>query len=75
MHRLLQPRQLAVVVLAVAASFLGAASPAFAQGWTYSATYPNHASCLAAGKANPQGLNWRCVVSAQPGAFDLYLWG
>lgn len=63
-----------------------AATPAFAAGsapaalhtaraaWSYYATYPDYASCVAAGKANPQGRNWQCIVSARPGVFDLYLW-
>ena len=42
-----------------------------AQGWTYYATYPSHASCAAAGQA--AGGTWKCVVSARPGAFDLYV--
>ena len=50
-----------------------AAVSTVAAGWTYYATYPDHASCLAAGPTNPYGAQWQCVPSAQPGAYDLYV--
>lgn len=43
-----------------------------ATGWTYYATYPTHDSCAAAGRSDASGHSWKCVVSARPGAFDLY---
>jgi hypothetical protein len=65
----------AILHLAMVASLSLTVSPAFAQGWTFAASYPNHAQCLAAGSTNPRGVEWKCVVSTQPGGYDLYLWG
>jgi hypothetical protein len=76
-----------LLLLAIVTSSALAAAPAFAagsapaavraavEGWTFYNTYPSHASCIAAGKANPQGKDWRCLKSAQSDAFDLYLSG
>ena len=50
-----------------------AAVGAAAVGWTFYATYPDLASCQAAGPVNPYGAPWQCVPSIQPGAFDLYV--
>ena len=50
-----------------------AAVSAVTAGWTFYATYPNQASCLAAGPANPYGAAWECRPSAQPGAYDLFV--
>jgi len=52
-----------------------AALPAHAAGWTYVATYPDLASCQAAGPFNPYGdPDWQCWASASlPGGFDLYV--
>ncbi|TWF76900.1 hypothetical protein FHX44_112798 [Pseudonocardia hierapolitana] len=56
-----------------------AGSPAIAVkstavAWTYYATYPDYASCVAAGQANPQKRSWQCNKSSPSGAHDLYLW-
>jgi hypothetical protein len=58
---------------AYAAGPSSAAVSAVAAGWTFYATYPDHASCLAAGPVNPYGAQWQCLPSAQPGAYDLYV--
>jgi hypothetical protein len=50
-----------------------AAVSAVPAGWTYYATYPSQASCLAAGPANPFGAAWECRPSSRPGAYDLYV--
>jgi hypothetical protein len=50
-----------------------AAVSAVTAGWTYYATYPDHASCLAAGPGISQGAQWQCIPSTQPGAYDLYV--
>ncbi len=66
-----------VPALAAAPAYAVGPSPAavsaVAAGWTYYATYPDHASCLAAGPVNPYGAQWQCLPSAQPGAYDLYV--
>jgi hypothetical protein len=48
-----------------------AAAHAATAGWTYYATYPDYASCVAAGKSYSR---WQCLVSDRAGAFDLYVW-
>ncbi len=61
---------------AAASSTVAASSTAVsaaAATWTYYATYPSHASCLAAGPTNPYGAQWQCVPSRQAGAYDLYV--
>jgi hypothetical protein len=69
----------AALVPALAAAPVSAAAPpsatvsAVAAGWTYYATYPNQAACLAAGPANPYGAPWECRPSRQAGAYDLYV--
>jgi hypothetical protein len=50
-----------------------AAVSAVSAGWTFYATYPDHASCLAAGPVNPYGAAWECRPSSQPGAYDLFV--
>jgi hypothetical protein len=52
-----------------------AAEPAAAADWTYVGTYPDWASCQAAGPGNPYGdPDWQCVPSsALPGGYDLYV--
>jgi hypothetical protein len=68
----------AALVPALAATPLYAAGPSsaavstVAAKWTYYATYPNQASCLAAGPANPYGAPWECRPAAG-GAYDLYV--
>jgi hypothetical protein len=57
-----------------AAGSAPAAVHAATLGWTFYATYPNHSSCLAAATTSAEGRKWQCVVSARPGAFDLYFW-
>jgi len=48
---------------------------AAAAGWVYYATYPDYASCVAAGQGNPEHRNWQCVRSNPSGPqHDLYLW-
>jgi hypothetical protein len=42
-----------------------------AAAWKYYGTYPDSASCEAAGVANSQGRKWKCV--AQAGAYDLHI--
>jgi hypothetical protein len=78
-------RSTAVVLLVGAAVVPGlAAAPAYAvapsptavstvaAGWTYYATYPDHASCLAAGPANPFGARtWECRAAA--GGYELWV--
>jgi hypothetical protein len=76
----------AVLLLAAAMVPAVAAAPAFAVGpssaavptaaadWTYVATYPDLATCQAAGPFNPYGdPDWECRPSGQPGAYDLYV--
>jgi hypothetical protein len=69
----------AAVVPALAAAPAYAVAPSSAAvstaaaGWTFYATYPDQASCLAAGPVNPYGAAWECRPSAQPGAYDLYV--
>jgi hypothetical protein len=60
---------------AYAASPSFAAVPAAAADWTFVATYPDLASCQAAGPFNPYGdPDWQCVPSsALPGGYDLYV--
>ena len=58
---------------AYAAGPSSAAVSAVAAGWTFYATYPNQASCLTAGPANPYGAPWECRPSSQPGAYDLFV--
>jgi hypothetical protein len=66
------PALVAAPAFAVGSS--SAALPAVAAGWTYSGTYPDLASCQAAGAmVNPPGTPWQCVPSSQPGAYDLYV--
>ena len=52
-----------------------AAVPALAAGWTFVATYPDWASCQAAGPFNPYAdPDWQCWASPSlPGAYDLYV--
>ena len=77
------PRRSTAAVLLVAAAMLPAlaAAPAHAAGpssvavraaadWTYWATYPDLASCEAAGYAS--GVDWECCPCSQLG-YDLYL--
>ena len=67
------------MVPAVAAAPVHAVGPSsaavseVAAGWTYYATYPNQASCQAAGPANPYGAPWERRPSSQPGAYNLYV--
>ena len=68
----------ATVVPALAATPAYAAGPssaavsAVAAGWTYYATYPNQASCLAAGPVNPYGATtWECRAAA--GGYELWV--
>lgn len=49
-----------------------AAVSTVAAGWTYYATYPNQASCLAAGPGNRYGAPWECRP-APGGAYDLFV--
>jgi hypothetical protein len=60
---------------AYAVGISSAAVPAAAAGWTYVATYPDLASCQAAGPFNPYGdPDWQCWASASvPGGYDLYV--
>ncbi len=65
-----------VPALAATPAYAVAPSPAavstVAAGWTYYATYPNHAACLAAGPTNPYGAPWEC--RPRPGgAYDLWV--
>ena len=68
----------AAVVPALAATPAYAAGPSSAAvstvvaGWTYYATYPDQASCLAAGPTNRYGAPWECRPAAG-GAYDLYV--
>ena len=57
---------------ALAPGLPSTADPTSATAWIYYATYPDYASCAAAGRA--QGRNWQCVMSSPAGAHDLYLW-
>jgi|tagenome__1003787_1003787.scaffolds.fasta_scaffold19873586_1 hypothetical protein len=52
-----------------------AAPPAHTAGWTFVATYPDLASCQAAGPFNPYGdPDWQCWASPTlPGGYDLYV--
>jgi len=52
-----------------------AALPAYAAEWTFVATYPDLASCQAAGPFNPYGdPDWQCWASPTlPGGYDLYV--
>ncbi len=52
-----------------------AAEPAAAAGWTFVATYPDLASCQAAGPHNPcSDPEWQCWASTSlPGGYDLYV--
>ena len=67
----------ATVVPALAAAPAHAVAPSSAAvstaaaGWTYYATYPNQASCLAAGPANPFGAAWECRAAA--GGYELWV--
>jgi hypothetical protein len=69
----------AALVPALAATPAYAADPppaavsTVAAGWTFYATYPNQASCLAAGPTNPYRAPWECRPSPQAGAYDLYV--
>ncbi len=60
----------ATVVPALAAAPAHAVAPSSAAvstaaaGWTYYATYPDQATCLAAGPANPYGAAWECRAAA-----------
>ncbi len=69
----------AAMVPALAATPAYAAGPSsaavstVAAGWTFYATYPDQASCLAAGPTNPYGAPWECRPSRQAGAYDLYV--
>jgi hypothetical protein len=83
MRRLLRRRYAAPLLIVMMMSSSLSTSTAFAAdslpaavhaiaGWTYYATYPDYASCVAAGRTNAQGRSWKCVSSA-PGAFDLYV--
>ncbi len=69
----------AALVPALAATPVYATGPSSAAvstvvaGWTYYATYPTQASCLAAGPTNPYGAAWECRPARQAGAFDLYV--
>ena len=56
---------------AYAAGPSSAAVSAVAAGWTFYATYPNQASCVAAGPANPYGAAWECRAAA--GKYDLWV--
>lgn len=64
-----------VPALAAAPAYAVGPSPAavsaVAAGWTYYATYPNQASCLAAGPANPFGAAWECRAAA--GKYELWV--
>ena len=66
-----------VPVLAAAPAYAARPSsvavPAVLAVWTYYATYPDLASCQAAGPVNPYGAPWECRPSGQPGAYDLYV--
>lgn len=42
-----------------------------AAAWKYYGTYPDRASCEAAGVNSSQGRSWKCV--AQAGAYDLHI--
>ncbi len=48
-----------------------AAVSAVATGWTYYATYPDQASCQAAGPANPYRAPWECRAAA--GKYELWV--
>ena len=65
-----------VPALAAAPAYAVGPSPAavsmVAAGWTYYATYPNQASCLAAGPGNRYGAPWECRP-APGGAYDLFV--
>ena len=80
------PRRSTAAVLLVAAAMLpslaaapayavdssSASVPAAAADWTYYASYPDLASCEAAGGAS--GAAWQCCACSQlPGGYDLYL--
>jgi hypothetical protein len=49
-----------------------AAATTVAAGWTYYATYPDQASCLAAGPSNRYGAPWECRLRPG-GGYDLYV--
>src|SRR5919112_5700536 len=66
---------------AAPANAVGSSSTAVlaaAADWVYYGTYPDSASCDAAGQENPYGAPWECRPSTQPGAqpgeYDLYVW-
>jgi hypothetical protein len=71
----------AAMVPALASAPSYAAAPAFAAvsaaaaDWTFVATYPDLASCQAAGPFNPYGdPDWECRLSSSlPGGYDLYV--
>jgi hypothetical protein len=71
----------AVTVPGLAAAPAHAAAPSFAAvraaaaDWTFVATYPDLASCQAAGPFNPYGdPDWQCWPSSSlPGGYDLYV--
>ena len=60
---------------AYAVGWSSAAVPAFAAGWTFVATYPDWASCQAAGPFNPYAEpDWQCLASPSlPSAYELYV--
>jgi hypothetical protein len=67
------PAYAAAPAYAVVPSY--AAERAAAADWTFVATYPDLASCQAAGPFNPYGdPEWQCWASASlPGGYDLYV--
>jgi hypothetical protein len=65
---------------ASAAGSVCGTDPADAAGWIFAATYPDCATCEAAGPSTANAIgatSWQCVPTTQPGAlpgqFDLYV--